>query len=107
MGIRGTIEPISSSGCSRWRRRGRAMCPSSVGRWTATPVTRLAWWPRWRRSPSSCGGDARRAAAVETLAEQLRTPEEEAPLFVADSGLYSFGHVARLRTAEGGRGRHV
>src|SRR5260221_12198686 len=35
-------------------------------------VETLAEQLRWRRSPSSCGGDARRAAAVETLAEQLR-----------------------------------
>jgi transposase len=35
-------------------------------------------------------------AAVEALAEQLRTEDEEAPLFVADSGLYSADNVARL-----------
>ena len=38
-------------------------------------------------------------AAVEALAEQLRTPDEEAPLFVADSGLYSADNVARLSAA--------
>jgi transposase len=37
-------------------------------------------------------------AAVEALAEQLRA-EEEAPLFVADSGLYSADTVARLSAA--------
>jgi transposase len=41
-------------------------------------------------------------AAVEALAEQLRTAadlEGEAPLFVADSGLYSADNVARLSAA--------
>jgi transposase len=38
-------------------------------------------------------------AAVEALAEQLRTQEDEAPLFVADSGLYSAENVARLSAA--------
>jgi transposase len=41
-------------------------------------------------------------AAVEALADQLRTPEEgeaEAPIFVADSGLYSAENVARLSAA--------
>jgi transposase len=44
-------------------------------------------------------------AAVEALAEQLRAAaaaeegEEEAPLFVADSGLYSADNVARLSAA--------
>lgn len=41
-------------------------------------------------------------AAVEALADQLRAAaaaEEEAPLFVADSGLYSADNVARLNTA--------
>jgi transposase len=38
-------------------------------------------------------------AAVEALAEQLRVDEEEAPIFVADSGLYSAENVARLHTA--------
>ncbi len=41
-------------------------------------------------------------AAVEALADQLRAAaaaEEEAPLFVADSGLYSAENVARLNTA--------
>src|SRR5262249_44326400 len=38
-------------------------------------------------------------AAVETLANQLRAAEEEAPLFVADSGLYSADNVARLSAA--------
>jgi transposase len=38
-------------------------------------------------------------AAVEALAEQLRTEDEEAPLFVADSGLYSADNVARLSAA--------
>jgi transposase len=38
-------------------------------------------------------------AAVEALAEQLRTPDEEAPLFVADSGLYSADNIARLSAA--------
>src|SRR5262249_55014160 len=41
-------------------------------------------------------------AAVEALAEQLRTEDEaEAapPLFVADSGLYSAEHVTRLSAA--------
>jgi transposase len=40
--------------------------------------------------------------AVEALAEQLRTDEqddEEPPIFVADSGLYSATNVARLHTA--------
>ena len=44
----------------------------------------------------------RLGAAVEALAEQLRTEDEEAPLFVADSGLYSADNVARL-SASGGR----
>jgi transposase len=35
-------------------------------------------------------------AAVEALAEQLRAEVEEAPIFVADSGLYSADNVARL-----------
>jgi transposase len=38
-------------------------------------------------------------AAVEALADQLRTPDEgeaEAPIFVADSGLYSAENVVRL-----------
>ncbi len=35
-------------------------------------------------------------AAVEALAEQRRTEDEEAPLFVAESGLYSADNVARL-----------
>jgi len=41
-------------------------------------------------------------AAVEALAEQLRTAEQDeaaGPLFVADSGLYSAENVARLTTA--------
>jgi len=38
-------------------------------------------------------------AAVETLADQLRAAEEETPLFVADSGLYSADNVARLSAA--------
>jgi transposase len=38
-------------------------------------------------------------AAVEALAEQLRGDDEEAPIFVADSGLYSAENVARLSTA--------
>jgi transposase len=43
-------------------------------------------------------------AAVEALAEQLRTggdeqDDTEAPIFVADSGLYSAANVARLNTA--------
>jgi len=41
-------------------------------------------------------------AAVEALAEQLRAaaePADEAPLFVADSGLYSADNVARLSAA--------
>src|SRR5690348_17177382 len=38
-------------------------------------------------------------AAVETLADQLRAAEEEAPVFVADSGLYSADNVARLSAA--------
>jgi transposase len=38
-------------------------------------------------------------AAVEALAEQLRADEEEAPIFVADSGLYSADNVARLSAA--------
>src|SRR5262245_7149646 len=41
-------------------------------------------------------------AAVEALAEQLRTEEEDeaaGPIFVADSGLYSAENVARLTTA--------
>jgi transposase len=38
-------------------------------------------------------------AAVEALAEQLRTQEDETPLFVADSGLYSAANVARLAAA--------
>src|SRR5262249_57071788 len=45
-------------------------------------------------------------AAVEALADQLRTEDEDAaatpPLFVADSGLYSAEHVSRL-SAAGGR----
>jgi transposase len=38
-------------------------------------------------------------AAVEALATQLAAAEEEAPLFVADSSLYSTENVARLSTA--------
>jgi transposase len=41
-------------------------------------------------------------AAVEALADQLRTPDEgeaEAAIFVADSGLYSAENVARLSAA--------
>jgi transposase len=38
-------------------------------------------------------------AEVEALATQLAAAEEEAPLFVADSGLYSAQNVARLSTA--------
>jgi transposase len=38
-------------------------------------------------------------AMVEALAEQLRGDDEEAPIFVADSGLYSAENVARLSTA--------
>jgi len=42
-------------------------------------------------------------AAVESLADQLRATEaeaeEEAPIFIADSGLYSAENVARLSTA--------
>ena len=38
-------------------------------------------------------------AAVETLAEQLRTADEETPIFVADSGLYSADNVKRLSVA--------
>jgi transposase len=39
-------------------------------------------------------------AAVEALAEQLQTADEdEAPVFVADSGLYSADNVARLSAA--------
>ncbi len=40
-------------------------------------------------------------AAVQALAEQLQTAEEdEAPVFVADSGLYSAQNVARLTAAD-------
>lgn len=39
-------------------------------------------------------------AAVEALAEQLRADVDEAPIFVADSGLYSAANVARLSSAE-------
>jgi transposase len=39
-------------------------------------------------------------AVVEALAEQLRGDDEEAPIFVADSGLYSAENVARLSRAE-------
>jgi transposase len=38
-------------------------------------------------------------AVVEALAEQLRTDDEEAPIFVADSGLSSAENVARLSRA--------
>src|SRR5262245_41299238 len=38
-------------------------------------------------------------AAVEALAEQLRADVEEAPIFVADSGLSSAANVARLARA--------
>jgi transposase len=38
-------------------------------------------------------------AAVEALAQQLRADLEEAPIFVADSGLYSAENVARLSAA--------
>jgi transposase len=39
-------------------------------------------------------------AAVEALAEQLRAgAQDEAPIFVADSGLYSAPTVARLNQA--------
>jgi len=38
-------------------------------------------------------------AAVEALASQFRAAEEEPPLFVADSGLYSAANVARLSAA--------
>jgi transposase len=38
-------------------------------------------------------------AAVEVLAEQLRAEVEQAPIFVADSGLYSAENVARLSAA--------
>lgn len=38
-------------------------------------------------------------AAVEALADQLRTADEETPIFVADSGLYSAENVARLAAA--------
>jgi transposase len=41
----------------------------------------------------------RLVAAVEALAEQLRTDAEEAPIFVADSGLYSAENVTRLSAA--------
>jgi transposase len=41
--------------------------------------------------------DQLRAAAA--LADQLRAAEEEAPIFVADSGLYSVENVARLTIA--------
>jgi transposase len=38
-------------------------------------------------------------AAVETLADQLRATEDEAPIFVADSGLYSADTIERLSAA--------
>jgi transposase len=38
-------------------------------------------------------------AAVEALAEQLRTEDEQAPIFVADSGLYSAENSSRLSAA--------
>jgi transposase len=38
-------------------------------------------------------------ATVETVAEQLRADEQE-PIFVADSGLYSAENVARLAAAD-------
>jgi transposase len=38
-------------------------------------------------------------AAVEALADQLRTEDAQTPLFVADSGLYSAENVARLSAA--------
>src|SRR5215470_15551666 len=38
-------------------------------------------------------------AAVEALASQFRAAEEEPPIFVADSGLYSAENVARLSAA--------
>jgi transposase len=38
-------------------------------------------------------------AAVEALAEQLQTAGEEAPTFVADSGLYSAANMRRLTAA--------
>jgi transposase len=39
-------------------------------------------------------------AAVEALADQFRAAEEEPPVFVADSGLYSATNVARLSAAD-------
>jgi transposase len=38
-------------------------------------------------------------AVLEALAEQLRTEDEDTPIFVADSGLYSATNSARLSTA--------
>jgi transposase len=53
----------------------------------------------------NASGKVSLVAAVEALAEQLRAAEDadegadEAPLFVADSGLYSAANVARLSVA--------
>jgi hypothetical protein len=66
-------QPTSSNGCWRWQRPARAMCRSSARHSMATPVTRRAWSPPWRRWRTSCVPPQR--------------PRRRAPLFVADSAL--------------------
>src|SRR5262249_56943742 len=85
----------------------------------ATPATTAPTWQHWMLAlattrqgdvPLFCqalGGNASDkvslVGAVEALAEQLRVDrDEETPIFVADSGLYSAEQVARLSAAGGG-----
>ncbi len=68
----------------------------------ALATTRAGDVPLFCRALDGSASDkASLVAAVEALAEQLRAgaQDEEAPIFVADSGLYSADNVARLSTA--------
>jgi transposase len=66
----------------------------------ALATTRTGDVPLWCQALDGNASDkVSLVAAVEALADQLRTPDEEAPIFVADSGLYSADNVARLRTS--------
>jgi transposase len=78
--------------------------PTSAGsRWLALATTRQGDIPLFCQALDGIASDkVSLVAAVEALAEQLHAAadsEGEAPLFVADSGLYSAENVARLTTA--------
>jgi hypothetical protein len=82
-GFPGTTALTSSNGCWRWPPRERAMCRCSARRWTAIPVTRSAWSPRWRHCPSSCASTPattrRHRSSWSTVAYTVPKPSPASP----------------------------